>query len=346
MPSQPTIRDVAKKAGVGIGTVSRVLNNSPKVTPATRQAVLEAISALGFRPNSVARALPRKSRIHNLGVITQPFTSFYPFAQRLRGVQFALRELDAEYEVVLYNVSSLPHYEERLRTIVRTGAVDGLIIIDLDLFDEQKQMLRDANLPFVGINHFQDRDWPCVGTNNYEGGYLATRHLIDLGHRDIAYLGDLFVDLYEFNTSYERYSGFQRAMREHNLSVPEEYVRLGFHDYQIAKEQAADLFALPKPPTAVFVMSDNQAFGCLAAAREAGLRVPQDVSIIGYDDLEISLHVNLTTVHQHLELSGRMALEYLLQVLKGEDAVVPSLPPLEITRRGTTGPVSPGRKKR
>jgi LacI family transcriptional regulator len=344
MATQPTIRDVAKKAGVGIGTVSRVLNNSPKVTPATRQAVLEAIAALGFRPNNVARALPRKARIHNLGVITQPFTSFYPFAQRLRGVQFALRELDSDYEVVLYNVSSLPHYEERLRTIVQSGTVDGLIIIDLDLFDEQKQMLRDANLPFVGINHFRERDWPCVGTDNYAGGYLAARHLIDLGHRDIAYLGDLFVDLYEFNTSYERFTGFKRAMNEYGMSVPEAYIRLGFHDYQIAKEQAAELFALPKPPSAVFAMSDNQAFGCLAAAREAGLRVPQDVSVIGYDDLEVSLHVNLTSVRQHLELSGRVALEYVLRLLKGEAVAPTPLPPLEVIPRGTTGPVPSSRR--
>jgi DNA-binding LacI/PurR family transcriptional regulator len=335
MPS-PTIRDVAKKAGVGIGTVSRVLNNSPRVTPETRKRVLEAIAELGFKPNSVARMLPRKTRIHNIGVITQPFVNFRAFAERLRGVQRALFEQEANYELVLYSVSSLPHYDERLHTIVQTGAVEGLIIIDLDLFEGQKQLLRDARLPFVGLNHFLDRDWPCVGSDNFAGGYMATRHLLELGHHKIGYLGDEFVDIFDFNTSFERFEGCKRALKEAGMVIPDHYVKLGMHDYSVAKGQAAELLRQPDRPSAIFAMSDIQALACIAAARELGLRIPDDLSVIGYDDLEMSMHAGLTTVRQHLELSGRIGLEYLLGVFNGDDRPPPPLPPLEVIVRQTT----------
>lgn len=339
--AQPTIRDVALKAGVGIGTVSRVLNNSPKVSPDTRQRVLDAIAALDFKPNNVARQLPRKTRAHNIGVITQLFISYRSFAERLRGVQLALQEQPTEYELILYSVSSLPHYKERLTTILQTHAVEGLIIIDLDLFGEQEQMLRDYQMPFVGLNHFMNRDWPCIGTDNYAGGYLAARHLMSYGHTRIAYVGDEFIDaLYKFSTSYERFGGFKRAMDDAGLPIPERYIKKGIHDYQVAKARAAELFTLPELPTAILAMSDMQALATIAAAREAGLRVPEDLSVIGYDNLEVSLHAGLTTVQQHLEMSGRYGLEHLLRRLQGDTCPAPVLPPLEVIVRQTTRKLS------
>lgn len=335
--SPPTIRDVAKKAGVGIGTVSRVLNNHAMVTPSTRKRVLEAIADLGFKPNAIARQLPRKKRIQNIGVITQPFANYRSFAERLRGVQQALSELETEYELVLYSASSLLRYEERLNTISQHGMVDGLIIIDLDLSDEQKQLLRQAKIPFVGINHFQDRDWPCIGTRNVDGGYLAAQHLLELGHRRIAYVGDDFFDSYGFTTSGERFQGFRQALEERSIDIPGDYVALGSHHYEVAKNLAAALLELAERPTAIFAMSDIQALGCVSAAREAGLRVPDDLSVIGYDDLEISFHSGLTTIKQHLELSGRVALEHLIHLMKGEHGIAPAtLPPLEVIARQTT----------
>jgi len=334
--ARPTIKDVAQKAGVGIGTVSRVLNNSPKVTPETRKLVLNVIAELGFKPNTVARQLSRKTRVHNIGVITQPFISYRAFAERLRGLQLALSELETDYELMLYTVSSLAHYDERLTMIVQTGAVEALIIIDLDLYDEQKAMLREANLPFVGINHLNVQDWPCIGTDNVEGGYLAGRYLLDCGHTRIAYVGDELIDTFEFISSAERFEGFKRALTERRMLLPEQYIQLGPHEYEVAHQLALNLFHLSEPPSAIFAMSDMQAFGCLAAAREMGLRVPDDVSIIGYDDLEFSRHVGLTSVRQHLELSGRVGIEYLLCLLNGDMPPPPSLPPLEVIARQTT----------
>ncbi|MBL8155470.1 MAG: LacI family DNA-binding transcriptional regulator [Anaerolineae bacterium] len=334
--THPTIRDVAQRAGVGIGTVSRVLNNSPLVTPETRQRILDAIAELGFRPNSVARQLPRKTRIQNIGVITQPFIHYLAFAERMRGVQIGLSEIEQKYELVLYSVSSLPHYEEQLTYIVTNGLVDGLIIIDLDLSDAQKQMLIDANLPFVGINNFQGYDWPCIGADNVLGGRVATRHLVDLGHQRIAYLGDEFHDPFHFKTSQQRFDGFKSTLEQHSVPLPNTYICLGRHDDETARSLTRDLLHLPNRPTAIFAMSDIQALACLDVARDLDIRIPEDLSIIGFDDLQISYHVGLTTVRQHFELSGKLAVEMLLALIQGRDPRPPALPPLELIVRKTT----------
>jgi DNA-binding LacI/PurR family transcriptional regulator len=333
----PTIRDVAKKAGVGIGTVSRVLNNSPKVAEKTRQIVQDAINELGFRPNSLARQLPRKTRLRNIGVITQPFIAYQAFAERMRGIQLALYELESQCEMVLYNVRSLEHFDEQLSIILQTATVEGLIVIDLDLSDEQITLLRTSNMPFVGINHFRQRDWPCIGADNVEGGRIAARYLIELGHRQIGYVGDTFKDDFGFQTSAERLKGFREVLDQAHLPLPPEYVRLGVHDYAVAKTLASELLALPNPPTAIFAMCDLQALACLDAAREAGLQVPDMLSVIGFDDLEMSHHVGLTTVRQHFERSGQMALRHLLALMHDDPPPpTPQLPALEVVERHTT----------
>jgi DNA-binding LacI/PurR family transcriptional regulator len=331
-----TIRDVALRAGVGIGTVSRVLNNSPLVTSETRQRVLDAIAELGFRPNSVARQLPRKTRIQNIGVITQPFIHYLAFAERMRGVQIGLSEIEQKYELVLYSVSSLLHYEEQLTYIVQNGLVDGLIIIDLDLTNDQKQMLIDAHLPFVGINNFQGYDWPCIGADNVIGGQIAARYLVELGHRRIAYLGDEFDDPFHFKTSQQRLEGLKSILEQHDIPLPDTYICLGRHDDEVTRSMTRKLLQLSNPPTAIFAMSDIQALACLDTARDLGIRVPEDLSIIGFDDLQISYYTGLTTVRQHFELCGKLAVEMLLGLIHRCNPHPPTLPPLEVIVRKTT----------
>jgi LacI family transcriptional regulator len=331
------IYDVAKQAGVGIGTVSRVLNNSPQVTPETRQRVLLAIKQLNFKPSNVARKLSRNQRLHNIGVITLSFASYYSFAERLRGVQTVLNEMDEpSYDVVLYSIHSMEHYSERLATIAEERPVEGLLIIDLGIDDAYKAALRERDLPFVGINHELNADWPSIVTDSVEGGRLATQHLIDLGHRRIAYIGDAFFDQFGFNTSQERHQGYQEALAAAGIPYRPEYVSLGPHGYDSARELIPALLALPEPPTAIFAMSDIQAMGCLSAVREAGKRVPEDIAIIGYDDLEISAHIGLSTVQQHLALSGAAAATHLLNLMQGNEGDPPALPPLKVIPRQTT----------
>ena len=336
---RPTIRDVAKRADVGIGTVSRVINNNEQVKAETRAQVLKAIQELGFKPNYAARSLPRKTQFHNIGVITQPFVNYHSFAERLRGVQQALGATENKYELVLYNVSSLEHFNKRIASIIQTHSVEGLLVVDLELSEAQQEALNQANIPFVGIGCFGDVSWPFVGTDDIEGGYLATRHLIDFGHSRIMYVGDTFFDDYGFSTSKERYQGYIHALEEQGIAIQDAYVHLGSYGYDNAKTLTLRGLEQAQPPTAIFAMSDVQALGCIAAVGEYGLKVPGDISVIGYDDLEFAHHCGLTTVRQHLELSGHLSVKYLLELLSRQDAEPPMLPPLKVIPRQTTKPL-------
>ena len=145
-----------------------------------------------------------------------------------------------------------------------------------------------------------------------------------------------FFDQYDFSTSRERYWGYKRALEESGIAILDEYMCLGPHGYHTAQTLTETSLEQPEPPTAIFAMSDIQALGCIAAIHNKGLQVPDDISIIGYDDLEIAHYTGLTTVRQHLNLSGRVSVEYLLQLLDRQNTEQPSLPPLEVITRQTT----------
>jgi DNA-binding LacI/PurR family transcriptional regulator len=334
-----TIKDVARRAGVGLGTVSRVLNNHPRVSADTRERVLHAIAELGFRPNATARRLPRKTDLRHIGVLTHPFVkNYHSIAERLRGMQRELEAAGKGLEIVLFVASSPDHYAAHLTSITQNTPVMGLIIIDLDLTPQQEQVLRSAHIPFVGINNFVGRSWPCVSTDNEEGGYVAARFLTALGHRRIAYIGDNLFDSFGFPTSQARYTGYARALNEVGIHLNTRYVKLGDHGYEAAARLTRELVALAQPPTAIFAMSDLQAAGCIGALREMKLRVPDDISVMGYDDTELALSLGLTTVRQHLELSGQLGMQWLLAMIEGqEQPSPPALPPVEVVTRLTTG---------
>lgn len=330
-----TIHDVARIAGVGVGTVSRVLNDSEQVKEETRMRVLEAMASLGYKPDTAARQMRRKQRRRVIGIITRPFLNYQSFAERLRGVQRVLDQLPHAPDLVLFSTDSLRHFERRLAAVVEERHIDGLLIIDLNLSEEQKDALNDSGVPFVGINHSRDTDWHCLGTNNVQGGLLATRALLEHGHRRIAYVGDWFDDAAGFRTSGERYEGYCRALAEYGVQPCAEWVLQGDHGYEVAYAMAEQLLKLPQQPSAIFAMSDMQAIGCIAAIQAAGKDVPQDYSVIGYDDLEISYHMGLTTIRQHLELSGAEGMRHLLALMDGIISSPPALPPLELIWRGT-----------
>ncbi|XWX05582.1 LacI family DNA-binding transcriptional regulator (plasmid) [Aggregatilineales bacterium SYSU G02658] len=334
-----TIKDVARHAGVGLGTVSRVMNNHPRVSPETRERVLKAIRELGFRPNATARRLPRKTELRYIGVITHPFLlNYHSISERLRGVQTALSASDQGLDLALFSASSAAHFDSQLHHIVQANAVEGLLIVDFDMSDDQVQRLRQARIPFVGLNHLRGRSWPCIGTDNEYGGYVATRYLTELGHRRIAYIGDNMVDEYGFSTSQERYIGYKRALTEAQIHLNTRYVRLGDHSYRMAYDITQELLQLAQPPTAIFAMSDLQAAGIIAALRAADVHVPADVSVIGYDDTELAMALGLTTICQHLEQSGRLAAGYLLALIAGADTPPPTLPNSQLIVRQTTQP--------
>jgi DNA-binding LacI/PurR family transcriptional regulator len=194
----------------------------------------------------------------------------------------------------------------------------------------------DAHAPAVeGLPH-------VVG-DDIAGGRAATAHLLDLGHRDIAFVGDEFESPFGFTSSRHRFVGYESALAAAGMAVRPDRVALGAHSRYEARELAARLLSLDVPPSAIFAASDTQALGVLSAAREAGLRVPDDVSVVGYDDIEIADHIGLTTVRQRLFESGRLGAELLLAEIRARSSTPPAvvLAP-EIVVRGTTAPPREG----
>jgi DNA-binding LacI/PurR family transcriptional regulator len=339
----PTIRDVAREAGVGVGTVSRVLNNSHQVSPDTRERVLEAIRALGFRPNKAAQQLSHGTQHRNLGVIL-PFLTYHSFVERLRGVQRAIDADGDGYNLVLYSVTGPDRYEEQMESISTQHLVDGLLVISLDISDEQRDLLESAAIALVNIGDKYDPNVTCYAPDNVHGGEMATDHLISLGHRRIAYIGDAYPNLYNYPTSESRYEGYQKSLFKAGIPFNPDYAKFGVHAQNVAQALTNELLALPEPPTAIFAMSDVQALGAISAVREAGLHVPNDFSVIGFDDIEICHYVGLTTISQHLEESGRLGMSALLGKLRDEPHLMHGeLPPLKLVVRQTTGPVPSAR---
>lgn len=335
MPN-PTIYDVAKMAGVGIGTVSRVLNNSDRVSPETQEKVLNAIRMLGYQRSKVARQLSIGVQHRNIGAI-MPFITPPSFVERLRGIQRALKHRDNNFNFILYDVSEPKRQHEQFVTIVEQGTIDGLLITTLNLSDEERDLLKQAGIPYVLLSDVCTGDAYCLSPDNQYGGYLATQHLLELGHRRVAYIGDEFPNAYHVPTGELRYKGYLSALEAYKVPFNADYVRLGIHGEEVAYQLTQELLHLPEPPTAIFAMSDIQAIGCLQAIRESGGIVPDDVSVIGFDDVQLSRYLGLTTVRQHLEQGGYLGMQLLLDVLLTPDQVEHrQLPPLELIVRGTT----------
>jgi DNA-binding LacI/PurR family transcriptional regulator len=316
----PTIYDVAKRAGVSITTVSRILNTPDKVNSETREKVLTAIDALGFVPKAEARARAMQ-HTGRIGVIS-PFFTAPSFIQRLRGVATTLSP--ENYELVIYTVDSNDRIQGYLSSLPLTGNLDGLIILSLPVDDAQVRRLIDHGLPTVLIEYPHPK-LNCVEIDDVEGGYMATTYLLGKGHRRIAFLGDTDLPEYSIHPVSLRLRGFRRALKEARIKLPETFVRLAPYSQEQTRKVAKELLNMPEPPTAIFAATDFQALGVLKAALQLGFKVPDQLAVIGFDDLDIAEYVDLTTISQHLDESGRLAVEILLAQIKA-----PSRPPKHV----------------
>jgi len=333
-----TIADVATRAGVGVATVSRVLNGHSNVRETTRARVLDAIEALNYRPSPLARNLSLR-RTHVIGVVVPFFTS--PSAvERVRGVATALAR--SPYDLMLFDIESEDRREHAFQLFDRGDRSDGLLIVSLIPPDDEVERLRAARLPVVLVDAPHPA-FPAIVVDDVNGGELATTHLIELGHRRIAFVGDKSPDPFRFASSRDRTWGYERALGHAGIELRPEYVREGTQSHHVARSTAIDLLRLPERPTAVFAASDTQALGVLEAARILGIRVPEELSVVGFDDIDISAYVGLTTVRQPLFESGRRGGELLLQMLGGAAQQLGEQHteqlPLELVIRSTTGPV-------
>jgi LacI family transcriptional regulator len=331
-----TISDVAARAAVGEATVSRVLNGSALVRTATRQRVQAAMEELDYRPSPIARSLSR-GRAMTLGVIA-PFFVRPSAVERLRGAEAGFTA--AGYDTVLYNVGTPEQVRDQFENVVR-GRADGILIISVPPPRGVMPRLLGSGMPVVLIDLRHAR-LSHVYTDDVEGGQMATQHLLQLGHRRIAFVGDFSNNPYGFTSSARRCAGFQQAMWQAGLEVPARYVKEGDHSREAAVRLTSELLSQQDPPTAIFAASDTQAFGVLEAASQAGLEVPDRLSVIGFDDIEMAAYIGLTTVRQPLEYSGARGAELLLDMTEGLRAREPVAEKLmlELQARRTTANVA------
>ena len=328
----PTIYDVAERSGISISTISRVLNNPEKVNPDTRAQVLDAIDKLGFVPKAEARARAL-SKTHRVGVIT-PFFTAPSFVQRLRGVASALTP--SNHELVIYTVDSFDRLQGYFSSIPFTGNLDGLIVMSLSIQKKDAQRLVKHGIETVLIE-YSHPDLNCIEIDDVEGGRIAAEHLLAKGHRRIAFVGDEEPHDFELHPAGLRLKGFREAMKNAGAKIPAEYVRQFENTPDEAMRAARELLSLSTPPTAIFAAADVQALSVLKVAREMNVTVPQQLAVIGFDDIDTAEFMDLTTVRQHLDESGKLAVEILLGRISD-----PSRPPqhvnlpLKLIERQTT----------
>jgi DNA-binding LacI/PurR family transcriptional regulator len=261
-----------------------------------------------------------------------PFFTRPAELERLRGVESTLA--GSEYDLIVFNVETVERRDECFVDVPRPDRVDGVLIISLTPSDEDVKRFKSSGVPVVLVDTHHP-DLSRAVTDDVAGGQLATQHLIDLGHRRIAYVGDLLSNPFNFTSSRDRYQGYRQALETAGIPFQPDYHQ-GEHGRYEARHLTAELLALPERPTAIFAASDTQAMGVLEAARDVGMVVPRDLSVIGYDDIEIAEYLGLTTIRQSLYESGQRGVELLLKTLENQGAPESRVLPIELVARATT----------
>ncbi len=312
-----TIYDVAKKAGVGIGTVSRALNDSPNISPETKEKVLRVVREMGYKPHALARGLARK-RTGAIGAVVPFFTNYF-FIELLKGIQNEVSRLG--YDLVLFSADDVSRGEEILERIVRESRVDAVLYVSMPLSDKVLRRVQSLRVPVVLVDQFHPNA-DSIYVENHRAAYKATRFMIEQGYRRLGMINGQL----RSRPARERQEGFLQAVREANLQLrPEWLVECDNLDGQDGFNAPAGyramrmLLELRERPEALFVASDVQAYGALRALRETGVRVPDDLALIGFDDIQTSELVGLTTVRQPMFEMGRLAVRRLGNRLKGSD---------------------------
>jgi DNA-binding LacI/PurR family transcriptional regulator len=308
----PTIQDVARHASVAVGTVSRVINGSTGVKPATRQRVLDAIEELDYSPNLIARSMTSR-RTGSVGVIVPFFTRPF-FSEVLRGVEVAI--IQAGREFMLYNVQSNEQGESYFRTLPKQRKVDGLLVISLSPDDETAAGFRRAGTPVVLIDAYHPL-LTSLTVNNVEGAYQAVKCLIEYGHRRIGFINGITEGDFRFNPGNDRLAGLHRALDEAGVLYEPDLVLTAAWDRQGGRQAALQLLTRPDRPTAIFAASDTQAVGVLEAARSLNMSVPADLSVIGFDGIELAEIMELSTVQQPMQHMGELGAQKLIAQIEG-----------------------------
>ncbi|PTP85708.1 DNA-binding transcriptional regulator CytR [Vibrio splendidus] len=329
-----TMKDVAQLAGVSTATVSRALMNPEKVSVSTRKRVETAVLEAGYSPNTLARNLRRnesKTIITIVPDICDPY-----FAEIIRGIEDAAVEND--YLVLLGDSGQQKKRESSFVNLVFTKQADGMLLLGTDHpFDVSKPEQKNLPPMVMACEFAPELELPTVHIDNLTSAFEAVNYLAQLGHKRIAQIsGPTTATLCKF-----RQQGYQQALRRAGVSMNPAYSTVGDFTFEAGAQAVRQLLALPEQPTAIFCHNDAMAIGAIQEAKKLGLRVPQDLSIVGFDDIQFAQYCDppLTTISQPRYEIGRQAMLMMLDVLKGNDVQAGSrLLEAKLVVRGSTAP--------
>ncbi|MCB0199231.1 MAG: LacI family DNA-binding transcriptional regulator [Caldilineae bacterium] len=308
-PNKVTIIDVAREAGVSYATVSRVLNDEPYVKPETRERVTATLQRMGYVANRQARSL-RTGRSQMIGLLVRDLGTGY-IGQIISGVDAEIAETD--FEMLLFTTHHQAREPEYVATFVG-GMADGLLLILPHNVDPYTGLLNQRRYPHVFVDYKGSDKGPAVGADNYGGAIMAIDYLVSLGHRRIGFITGAL----DLTSGVDRLTGYRQAAANHGLDDDPALVAEGDYHQPSGHAAAQALLSLPHRPTAIFAANDAMAFGAMEAIREAGLRIPDDMSVMGFDDTPQAAGVSpaLTTIRQPLEEMGRQAVQMLLTYIE------------------------------
>jgi LacI family transcriptional regulator len=341
-PERTTIRELARLSGVSVGTVSRALNGYTDVSAETRERIVRLARELDYTPTAAARTLVTQ-RSHVIGVFLEtgegrPDLQHPFFHEVLVGLK---DRIGAEgYDLLLF-ASERPgngYGDHSYLKRCHHHNVDGAVLMGVDASDEELRRLLRSDLPCVGVDvELQGDRTAYVMSDNVAGAAQAVSHLHELGHRRIATITGLL----DTKPGVDRLRGYRDACQQAGLGYRDEYVAYGDFYFDSGYIAAQRLLAQEEPPTAIFAASDMMALGVIRAAGESGLSVPQDLSLVGFDDVLLARHVHppLTTIRQDKAGLGAAAATALLKQVDRTDGAVPPTLPVELVIRGSTAPV-------
>ena len=307
----PTIRDVAKLAEVHPSTVSRVINGDSRISEKTKNKVLLIIKKLGYTPNAIARGLKTK-RTFTLGMLIPDITNPF-FAEIARGVEDAANENG--FNIILCNSDDKLKKERTYLDILKEKRVDGLILGTAHTRDKSILKLEKNNFPYILVSrNIEGLDKNCIIIDDIAGGMMATEYLIKLGHHRIAHISGPL----KTRSGLNRLKGYQLALKKHKIEYNDELVGEGDFrikgGYQVMKR----FLKLTKPPTAIFAANDLLALGAMQAIQKKNFHIPEDFSVIGFNDIELASFVYppLTTIRQPMQKMGALAVKMLLKIIE------------------------------
>jgi LacI family transcriptional regulator len=313
----PTIKDVAKKAGVSYATVSRALNNHPEINEETRKKIVKISSEMGYQPNAIAQGLVKKET-KTIGLLIPDITNPF-FPEVARGVEDAANM--EGYSVFLCNTNWSEEQEERYLEVLMQKQVDGIIIgPSSERTSHIKKVFHLGIKPAVFISRIDYSNSTSILIDNINGARIAVEHLINKGHQKIAFIGGL-KDAY---SNQDRLLGYKNALEVNGIPINQEYILNGDFKRESGHHTTQKVLQANPRPTAIFAANDMLALGAIQAIKEEGLAIPGDISVVGFDDIGFAAlpEIQLTTIAQPKYDMGRLAFLTLLDQMKGGDGVI------------------------